>query len=71
MQTGAQEERTMSISASIHSVTGAEARTAHDISWLVLKARNGQEIDAFMPYAQAKAMADAFNAASADGGEGE
>jgi hypothetical protein len=61
----------MSIDVSIHSVIGAEAKAVHGASWLVLKARNGQKLAAFMPYAQAKAMADAFNAASVDGGEDE
>lgn len=59
----------MPVSATIHGVTRAEAKQANCHAWLVLSDEKGQDIAAFMPYAQAKAMADAFSAAFVDGGE--
>lgn len=53
----------MSMSANLHDAVSAEATTAdRGTSWLTIRAKNGDHVSIFMPYATAQAMAAAFNA---------
>lgn len=53
----------MSMSASIHEPTFAEARVnKFSGGVLVIRDKMGSDVAVFMPYEKARAMADAFNA---------
>lgn len=53
----------MTITANLHNIAKAKAEASGGASWLLLSDGEGNELAAFMPRAQAEAMADAFNAA--------
>lgn len=53
----------MSMTANLHDVVSAEATIVErGTSWLTIRAKNGDYMSIFMPYATAQAMAAAFNA---------
>ena len=53
----------MSMSANLHDAVSAEATIVdRGTSWLTIKAKDGDFVSIFMPYATAQAMAAAFNA---------
>ena len=55
----------MSMSANLHDASYAEAMNSNGHTWLTIKAKSGDYVTIFMPYATAQAMADAFNAPTA------
>ena len=52
----------MSMTANLHDVVSAEAMNSNGCTWLTIKAKDGDFVSIFMPYATAQAMAAVFNA---------
>ena len=52
----------MSVSVNFHGVSSMNADKVDDTSWLKVRTDDGGSLAIFMPYATAKAIADAFNA---------
>jgi hypothetical protein len=53
----------MTVSANMHNVKMVQAAEEGKHAWLRLAEENDNTVIVFMPFAAAKAMADAFNAA--------
>ena len=53
----------MVMQSSIHRPVEVTAHEKNGVSWVSFTDGSGNIVNAFMPYVQAKAMADAFNAA--------
>lgn len=56
----------MTVTANLHRPEKVQAKAQGNIGVLSFDCADGSYINVFLPYEQARAMADAFNAAKAD-----